>query len=150
MLRSRWPGRRCVVAVSAIVLILGLASLHQRDAASEPMAADGAPSGMVTFVAGGVCPPGWVHLYEIEGRVLVGTVDKAEIGDMVGSPFADREERLHHHEYAGTIELPKKNVAGANGGNESGAQWGSYGIMGTTSDAESGLPFVQMEGCVKP
>lgn len=125
-------------------------SLRQRDAASEPMAADGAPSGMVAFVSGGVCPPGWLHLYEMEGRVLVGTVDKAEIGETVGSAYTDREERLHHHDYAGTVELPKKNVAGANGGNQSGAAWGSYAVMGTTSDSDSGLPFVQMEGCVKP
>jgi len=148
MLRSRW--RRCFVASGAIVLGVCVASLYQRDAASETMAADGAPSGMVTFVSGGVCPPGWLHNYEVEGRILVGTVDKAEIGETVGTPYTDREVRVHRHDYAGTIDLPKKNIAGANGGNESGAGWGMYPVMGTTSDAESELPFVQMEGCVKP
>jgi hypothetical protein len=80
----------------------------------------------------------------------VGTVDKAEIGETVGTPYTDREERLHHHDYAGTMELAKKNIAGVNGGNQSGAARGSYAVMGTTSASESGLPFVQMEGCVKP
>jgi hypothetical protein len=105
---------------------------------------------MVAFVAGGVCPPGWVHSFEVEGRVLVGTVDDTEIGETVGMPYADREERGHGHEYAGTVELPKKNIAGANGGNESGAEWGSYEVKGITADGNSSLPFVQMEGCVKP
>jgi hypothetical protein len=89
-------------------------------------------------------------VYDVEGRVAVGTVATAEVGLTVGSPYADREERLHHHDYAGTIDLPKKAIAGANGGNESGAAANSYSIMGTTADAPSGLPFVQMEGCVKP
>ncbi len=150
MLQSRTLRRRWLAAVVAIILGIGVASFYQRDAASEPMVADGAPSGMVAFVSGGVCPPGWQHLYELEGRVLVGTVDNAEIGETVGTAYSDREERQHHHDYAGTIELPKKNVAGANGGNESGAEWGSYSVMGTTAESESGLPFVQMEGCVKP
>lgn len=150
MLQSRWPQHRWIAVATAIVLGICVASLPQRDAASEPMVADGAPSGMVAFVAGGVCPPGWEHLYEVEGRIVVGTVDKAEIGEVVGTAYVDREERLHHHDYAGTIELPKKNVAGANGGNQSGAESGSYAVMGSTADSESGLPFVQMEGCVKP
>lgn len=113
------------------------------------MPADGAPPGMVAFVAGGVCPPGWVHSFEFEGRILVGTVDKAEIGDTVATAFTDREVRTHHHDYTGVVDLPKKNVAAANGGNENGAAWGMYPVMGTTSEAETGLPFVQMEGCVK-
>lgn len=150
MSRSKWSRYRWFVATTAILFTIFVASLSPGDAASEPMAADGAPSGMVTFVAGGVCPPGWVHSFEVEGRVLVGTVDDAEIGETIGMPYGDREVRGHHHDYAGTIELPKKNIAGANGGNESGAEWGSYAVMGTTSDTESALPFVQMEGCVKP
>ncbi len=150
MSQSRWLQRRWLAAAVAIVLGIGVASLPQRDAASEPMVTDGAPSGMVAFVSGGVCPPGWEHLYELEGRVLVGTVDIAEIGETVGTAYTDREERQHHHDYTGAIELPQKSVAGANGGNQSGAKWGSYSVMGTTSESESGLPFVQMEGCVKP
>jgi hypothetical protein len=150
MPRSIKPRRRSFGAAAAILFAIGTASLSQRDAASEPIVADGAPSGMVAFVANGVCPPGWVHSFELEGRILVGTVDKAEIGETVGTPFADREVRVHHHDYVGTIDLPKKNIAGANGGNESGASWGTYSVMGTTTDSESGLPFIQMEGCVKP
>lgn len=137
------------MATSAIVVGIGIASLQQRNAASEPMPTDGAPAGMVTFVSGGVCPPGWVHSFEVEGRILVGTVDKGEIGETVATAFTDREIRTHHHDYMGVIDLPQKNIAAANGGNESGAAWGAYPVMGTTSDIESGLPFVQMEGCVK-
>jgi hypothetical protein len=150
MLQARLHGHRHVVAAAAAILGVFVASSSARHAASEPMASDGAPSGMVAFVAGGVCPPGWVHIYDVEGRVAVGTVATAEVGLTVGLPYADREVRVHHHDYAGTIDLPKKNIAGANGGNESGAAANSYPIMGTTTDAHSGLPFVQMEGCVKP
>ncbi|HRI63250.1 MAG TPA: hypothetical protein PK156_03410 [Polyangium sp.] len=150
MNRSKWVRSRWFASTITIVVVLVIALLPRRDAASETMPADGAPSGMVAFVAGGVCPPGWVHSYEVEGRVFVGTVDDDEIGETVGMAYTDREERAHHHDYAGTIDLPKKNIAGANGGNESGAEWGAYEIMGTTGDTSSALPFVQMEGCVKP
>jgi hypothetical protein len=150
MLQSRWLGRRHAIAAAAILLSIGVGTLRAKNAASEPAVVDGAPSGMVTFVAGGVCPPGWVHLYDVEGRVVVGTVTKNDVGVTVGKPFGDREERLHKHDYEGAVELPKKNIAGANGGNNSGAGNGSYPVAGETSEDASGLPFVQMEGCVRP
>lgn len=150
MPQSKWPRRRWFPLGPAILLAIASIAISQNEVTGEPMAEDGAPSGMVGFVAGGVCPPGWVHSFDLEGRILVGTVDKAEIGETVGSPFTDREVRVHHHDYTGTIDLPKKNIAGANGGNQSGAAWGTYSVMGATTDSESGLPFVQMEGCVKP
>lgn len=150
MRRSKSPRRRWFAIAAAILGAIAGVSLSQNNAASEPMTTDGAPSGMVAFVAGGSCPPGWLHSFELEGRILVGTVDDAEIGESVGTPFTDREARVHHHDYSGSVDLPKKNIAGANGGNESGAAWGTYTVMGATGDSESGLPFVQMEGCVKP
>lgn len=150
MLHSKWKRRRHAIAMTAIVLGIGTTALNERKAASESAVVDGAPAGMVAFVSGGVCPAGWLHLYDIEGRAVVGTTVKDDIGLTVGTPLADREERRHKHDYAGKIELPKKNIAGANGGNNSGAGNGTYPIIGATSEETSGLPFVQMEGCVRP
>lgn len=124
--------------------------LRTRDASSEPMVADGAPSGMVTFVGGGVCPPGWVHASDLEGRALVGTVNKEDVDVAVGTPFTDREERVHGHDYTAEITLAAKAIGSPNGVNLSGAASMTYTIQGMTEENGAGLPFFQMEGCIKP
>jgi hypothetical protein len=114
------------------------------------MVTDGAPSGMVTFVAGGVCPPGWQHASELEGRVIVGTVIREDVGIEVGSPFTDREERVHHHDYTVDVNLPAKFLVASNGPEGTAASAKLYSVADVTDDNASELPFFQMEACVKP
>ena len=114
------------------------------------MVADGAPSGMVTFVGGGVCPPGWVHVSDLEGRAIVGTVTKEDVGIEVGTPLTDREERKHGHDYTANVTLAPKAIGSPNGVNLSGAASMKYTIQDKTEENGAGLPFFQMEGCIKP
>jgi hypothetical protein len=150
MRHKKWLERRRAIVVLALVGGSSFGVLRARDASSEPMATDGAPSGMVAFVGGGVCPPGWVHVSELEGRAIVGTITKEDVGIDVGTPFGDREERVHLHKYTGAVTLAVKGIATLNGPNGSVAAAGTYSVAGSTMENDAGLPFFQMEGCIKP
>jgi len=105
---------------------------------------------MVAFVGGGVCPPGWVHVSDLEGRAIVGTVTKEDVGITVGTAFGDREERAHRHDYTAKVTLGAKAIGSPNGANMSGAAAMTYSVAGMTEESDGGLPFFQMEGCIKP
>jgi hypothetical protein len=139
--------------VVLVVLLVGgwcFGNLRAREALSEPMEVDGAPSGMVTFFTGGQCPPGWTHAAALEGRVIVGTVLNEDVGIDVGLPFTDQETRVHTHKYTGKVVLPAKGIATTPGLNGAAAATGTYSVAGTTMAESTGLPFFQMEGCIKP
>jgi hypothetical protein len=150
MIERRSVRRRWRAAATIAALVLGFGFMQTRRASGEVPPDDGAPSGMVAFVAGGACPPGWVAVYDVEGRVVVGAVYPEDVGLEVGTPLADREERMHEHTYSGEVTLVAKNIAGADGGNQNGAAAGTYPLAGTTTKVASGLPFMQIAGCVKP
>lgn len=149
-LQAKWRIHRRILAFVALVVGTHLGFAQIREASSEPMVEDGAPSGMVTFVGGGVCPPGWVHVTELEGRAIVGTVTKEDIGIDVGVPFTDQEERGHDHAYTGSITLGPKPTGVPIGPNGNVAKSGTYMLEGTTTETSGALPFFQMEGCIKP
>lgn len=141
--------RRHTVAFTALVVGLSFGVLHARDASSEPSVIDGAPSGMVAFVRGGVCPPGWVPATDLEGRAVVGTVTKEDVGIDVGDPLGDGEVPAHHHDYTVDVNLPAKFLLAANAGEPvTGA--GLYSITDVTDESDTELPFFQMEACIKP
>jgi len=150
MRERRSVERRWAAATGIAALVLGIGFVAAGRASGETPPDDGAPSGMVAFVAGGVCPPGWVTVYDVEGRVVVGAIYPEDVGLEVGTPLGDREERKHEHAYSGEVTLVAKNVAGSNGGNHSGAAAATYPLAGTTTKVGSGLPFYQIAGCVKP
>ncbi len=150
MRQKEWLVHRRTVAVVALAVGASLGMLRTRNASSEPMVADGAPFGMVTFVGGGVCPPGWVRASDLEGRAIVGTVTKEDVGVEVGTAFTDREERVHQHQYTGSVTLAPKPVGVPLGVNTIVAAAGTYSIEGMTEKNDAGLPFFQMEGCLKP
>lgn len=150
MRQSKWFGHRSTVAVAALMVGASFGVFCIRDASSEPMVADGAPSGMVAFVAGGVCPPGWNHVSDLEGRALVGTVTTEDVGIEVGTPFTDGEKRVHHHDYTIDIDLGAKFLAASNAPTGTAASAKVYSVTDVTDDHASELPFFQMEACVKP
>lgn len=150
MRQTDWLVHRRTIAVVALVVGASFGVFHIRDASSEPSVADGAPSGMVTFVGGGVCPPGWVHASELEGRTIVGTLTSERLGIDVGTPFTDREERVHDHHYTGSVVLDPKEVGVPIGLNGTVAAAGTYPIEGMAEESGGQLPFFQMEACIKP
>ena len=120
-----------------------------RPAAGEGPGDDGVPVGAVAFFAGGACPSGWTVAENTRGRLVVGVTKGEHAGIEVGEPLGDQEDRKHHHAYSGEVVLPDKVLAAADGGNQSGAKAQSYVVAGTTHDEVSGLPFLQVQACVK-
>jgi hypothetical protein len=121
-------------------------------APSPPAApADDAPRGMVAFVEGAACPPGWAPAALAAGRLLVGTDEATAVGHAVGTPFDAVEDRGHPHALsAATVALPYKSISAADGGNQSGAASGAQALTGAVEAAPSGLPFIQLTACVSP
>ena len=112
---------------------------------------DGAPSGMVAyFASGSACPTGWVIADEVAGRMVVGVSDVNNIGLRVGTPLADQEDRAHMHSFTATTSIPSKNLAAADGSNNSAAQSGGVTSDGMAGAATTGLPFTQLIVCKKP
>lgn len=134
------------------LLVLGLASglwvAGARPAAGDPPGDDGAPPGMVSFFAGGVCPKGWAVAGAVQGRLVVGVTNPADTGIQVGTPLGDQEDRLHEHAYTLPVVLPYKSVSAADGGNV-GAGAKTYQVMGKSAAVSTGLPFAQVQACVK-
>ncbi len=116
-----------------------------------PTPADDVPRGMVAFVDGAACPPGWAPATLAAGRLLVGTDQAGTVGHVVGTPLAALEDRGHGHGLTGAnLALPYKSISAADGGNQAGAASGPQPLAGTVEDSASGLPFAQLTACVSP
>jgi hypothetical protein len=122
------------------------------DAAGQDAQDDGIPSGTVAFFAGASCPPGWNRPDYAKGRMVVAVVDGGNVGVTVGTPLADRENRVHQHDYSVSVPLPSPaaGLVGASGGSIPGAQAQTYTVTGQSDPAPSDLPFVQLLACEKP
>ncbi len=101
---------------------------------------DGAPQGEIAFFTGGACPAGWTTAATVQGRLVVAVADGGSAGVQVGSPLGDQEDRQHRHTYTGMVTLAPKNIAAADGSNNSGAASQAYTVTGTTDMAASSLP----------
>jgi hypothetical protein len=136
----------------ALVAMVLCSALGTRATAETPVD-DGVPAGTIAFFSfdgtGGNCPAGWVPAAEVRGRMVVGTGEPDQVGVLVGTPLTDQEDRTHIHPYEGTVHLPSRNIAGADGGNRNGAQSGDHVVSGNSENASSGLPFVQLLVCEK-
>jgi hypothetical protein len=135
--------------LTLLTLGTGVWLVSAGQAEGGPMNDDGAPSGTIAFFSGGACPAGWATAANVQGRLVVSVADGANAGMQVGTPLSDQEDRQHAHTYTASAQLPSKNVAGADGSNDNGAAAQTYMVSGTTDEAASGLPFVQVQPCVK-
>jgi hypothetical protein len=135
----------------APALVIALLSSRPRTAqGGDVFNDDGDPVGTVAFFQDRAsCPVGWAPATELEGRLLVGATAPEAVGQVVGRPLGDREDRTHTHTITGTVTLTPRNIAGANGGNTQGARSGEYMVTGNAAAAPSGLPFVQVRACAK-
>ncbi len=150
--------RNRIFALTITLAAAGSSVAASRAGAGSPApapraAGDGVPSGTVAFFSvdeGVGCPDDWVPAVAAAGRLVLGVTAPDAVGVLVGLPLAAEEDRTHAHPYTSAIELATKNIAGANGGNNSGAQSGTHAITETTLAATSGLPFTQLLMCEKP
>jgi hypothetical protein len=139
MTAKRWPW----LAAAALLLFA-------RPSASTP-ADDGVPSGTVAFFASGSgCPEGWAVATNATGRVIVAANDGNVVGQRVGEPLGDQEDRTHSHSYVATAYIPTRNIVALNGANDQAAQAGQLEVKGDAAWSSSELPFVQLTVCRKP
>ncbi len=139
-----WPW-----VLSAIVVV-GVLGVSMRPAQGGDPGDDGVPSGTVAFFGGSAsCPFGWAPADMVTGRAVVAVNDGTSVGRTVGTALRDREDRTHAHTLTGTVSLPSRSIAGADGPNNQGAAAGDHRVTGTATAATSGLPFVQLRACVK-
>lgn len=144
---SSRPAWSWLVAAAAAV---GVCFVSMRPAQGGDPGDDGVPRGTVAFFgAGASCPFGWLAADMVTGRMVVGVNDGTAVGRSVGAPLRDREDRTHTHALTGTISVPSRAIAGADGLNNQGAASGDHRVTGTANAATSGLPFVQLRACVK-
>jgi hypothetical protein len=156
-------GRRSTPRPRSVLLPLALAggsvvvgvALFSARAHGDPPAppSDGAPAGLVAFVSGSTCPPGWAPDVEAQGRLIVGAhPDEAAsaVGSTVGSALADQENRVHAHAASASVTLSSKSISGANGSNDDGAQSKSYVFAADVKAGPSKLPFLQLLACKRP
>lgn len=143
--------RRILILLAPAVAIAVLSSRPRSAHGGEPLVDDGVPAGTVAFFGGlSACPTGWAPATEVEGRLVVGVSEPAAVGQVVGTPLGDREDRTHSHATLdGQVLLPVRNIAGANGGNAQGARSGMHRTTGSAGAAPSGLPFVQVRACAR-
>jgi hypothetical protein len=124
--------------------------LFARPSASTP-ADDGVPSGTIAFFAiGSGCPDGWQAASNASGRVLVAANDGNVVGQRVGDPLGDQEDRTHSHSYVAKATIPTRNIIALNGSNNQAAQAGTLEVDGEAASSSSELPFVQLIVCKKP
>jgi hypothetical protein len=103
---------------------------------------------MVTFFNAAACPPGWNPVSVASGRLLLASTDPAKVGVNVNPPLGNLEDRTHKHGYSGTVALNYKSIsAGDSCCNPSAAHARDNPFSGTTGNAPSGLPFVQLLVC---
>jgi len=129
----------------------GLLALGIRSASGDDNSGGDVPVGMLTFMAADVtsCPQGFRPATETTGRLVVGVTDSDAVGKLVGTGLTNLEDRTHAHSFQSAVDLPYKSISAANGGNNQGAKAARYTDDGTTEPAATGLPFVQLVGCVK-
>jgi hypothetical protein len=147
MARSLGESAWVALVVAGLGAFAWLLRAAPAPAAPKP---DGAPSGLVTYFPGGKCPAGWNKATFLEGRLAVGVTDGAASGATVGAQLGDREDRQHTHDFSADVTLGSATVLALNGGNDDGAAAKTYTVTGTTTPSVSGLPFLQMQACVKP
>ena len=135
----------------SIPILLGGLALGLRPASGDDASGGDAPSGMLTFMAADVttCPQGFRVATEAQGRLVVGVTDADAVGKLIGTALTNQEDRTHVHSFQTAVDLPYKSFTAANGGNGQGGKAARYTNDGNTEPAATGLPFVQLVGCVK-
>jgi hypothetical protein len=136
---------RRALAIAAVML--ACAFTPARPALADPPPGDGAPPGMVAFFDGTACPDGWTLAGYAQGRLILGVTSGVFVGAQVGVPLAPEEDRTHAHAFSTMIALAVKSISAAGGSSSPAAAAQSYSIKGTTGQAPSGLPFIELRAC---
>jgi len=99
------------------------------------------------------CPEGWSNtaLASASGRTLLPTPRGGGSGGFIGDALSSQEAPTHiHAEATGSVNSPSKQfilIAGCC--NNSLGKSGTHGMTGSTETAESDLPYIQYNACLK-
>jgi hypothetical protein len=148
----RFPRSQRAVSRPLLVMTIALsAALLSGSASGEDPADDGVAPGTMAFFGSetGACPDGWAPAEYAMGRLVVGVVEEASVGRLVGKPLTDQEDRIHTHKFTTAVPLADKAIAAADGANSQGAKAQEYTLEGATDPSPSGLPFIQLLACEK-
>jgi hypothetical protein len=109
------------------------------------------PSGSLAFYEASACPSGWTPAIAEKGRFIVGRMSGVSAGQTNGSAaLAAGEDRTHVHDLSGDVTVPGHELAIANGCcySQTG-RMGAHAYAFATDPGSSGVPFVELLGCVK-
>jgi hypothetical protein len=111
---------------------------------------DALPEGAVSFFQGPSCPDGWGAYAAANGRFVVPLVGDDPAGTTHGKELANGEDRKHTHGVSATFHLGSVSYAGVvGGGNHGVGAAGDVTFSATSSEASTGLPYVQLLTCRK-
>lgn len=126
-----------------LVLILALV-------ATPTFADDAMPKSSVAFFNLKECPSGWQPFAQADGRLVASLMPGGNNGSIVGRALSDKENRTHNHTFSTTIKTDSTNYVLISGCcNKNTSESGKYPVSGTTDNASSGLPYVQLLACQK-
>lgn len=113
---------------------------------------DGSPVAMGTVAHfSGVaqeCPKEWEPVASVAGRILVPSYENGGEIDNSAPPLASGEDRVHTHTFNFGIPTQSVSYEGVDGCcNDSPAAAVTLSVTGTTFNASSGLPYVQLLTC---
>ena len=111
---------------------------------------DAMPEGAVSFFQGPSCPDGWGAYSAANGRFVVPLVGEDLAGTTHGTELANGEDRLHSHGVTATFHVGSVSYAGiVGGGNHGVGAAGDVAFSATSTEASTGLPYVQLLMCRK-
>lgn len=94
------------------------------------------------------CPAGWTASVGYTGRILMPGFGEGGAVSNSAPPLTSGEDRKHTHVYATSFETTPVAFAGIAGCcNRQPAGQGTVAVAGTSSEASTGLPYLQMLTC---
>mmetsp|Transcript_13854 Transcript_13854/g.19241 ORF Transcript_13854/g.19241 Transcript_13854/m.19241 type:complete len:752 (-) Transcript_13854:300-2555(-) len=108
---------------------------------------EGVPKGVIAFFDNDTCPPRWTPYSESVGRIIIPGSSENGVVFSAAAPLASQEDRLHTHTYTGSFTTATRPFWRYFINNWSPANPGTYQFTGTTFEASSGLPYIQLLTC---
>lgn len=142
-----------IINIKIITLLFTATVMFQSQGIiSTATAEDVMPTFTVSYFDG-PCPEGWdnTSLASASGRTLLPTPRGGGAGGFVGDALGSQQAPSHAHAKAsGSITSPAKEFVLIDGCcNDNMGHSGTHSMTGSADTAESGLPYIQYNACLK-
>jgi len=108
---------------------------------------EGVPTGLIAFFDNDTCPPNWNPYSESIGRFIIPGSSQNGVVYSTAAPLDSLEDRLHTHGYSSSFNTPTTTFWNNLDNSWAPANPGPYTVSGTTSQASSGFPYIQLLTC---